>query len=848
MEGQSMPQTERERDMVLDHTQQAFTLDETTGTITAYIGPSKTALGDANKPVHLENGKFSKCQLHQAVQTFPTAPEGSYIVLENPSAKEDSPHPLPGKANQLVPLNMGRKINMPGPVQFPLWPGQIATVVEGHRLRSNQYLIVRIYNEEEATKNWTSGVVKPAAGDDDDKDDTSISERPDDLTIGQLLIIKGTKVSFYIPPTGVEVVADSEFASATYVRAAVTLERLEYCVLLDENGAKRYVRGPDVVFPKPTETFVTGSESFIRKFRAFELNKDMGLYIKVIADYNEGEDEDGKKVKAGEELFVTGADQKIYYPRAEHALIKYGDREIHFATAIPAGEGRYVLDKNTGAINTIKGPKMFLPDPRKEVMVRKVLDPKVINLLYPNNAEAMQHNTALRKMSKGSSGFVTDRQYRTTCGMMDEPLAATMLDAVDEAWGGDEMTRSATYTKPNMIQLDSKYDGVVAVDVWTGYAVQVVSKTGKRRVVVGPETVLLDYDESLEKLTLSTGKPKTTDRLLETVYLLTHNNKVSDIVNAETKDLVKVKVKVSYRVNFEGEPKKWFSVENYVKLLCDHVRSKMRNAIKKVGIEEFNNNSIDIVRNTILGMPVEGKGRPGQKFVDDNGMHVHEVEVLDVVIGDDRIANMLITAQHTAVEQTIQISADNKNLEVVKKHETIQQQINDAKHETREQELGLSKKESALVSDVALAKIAADEERAAERRKSLVADQKNADKIETMRLETQKARSEHALKVQSEEQQLAIALILKEAEAVKAKAGAITPQLVAAIQTLGDKQLAVTMAEASAPMAILGGKSLVEVATKIFSGTGFEGLIAQNFFGRSDRKAGKVTTPAPATK
>ena len=45
------------------------------------------------------------------------------------------------------------------------------------------------------------------------------------------------------------------------------------------------------------------------------------------------------------------------------------------------------------------------------------------------------------------------------------------------------------------------------------------SKTGRRRVEIGPTTVLLDYDEGLEILTLSRGKPKTQDKLLETPYL-----------------------------------------------------------------------------------------------------------------------------------------------------------------------------------------------------------------------------------------------------------------------------------------------------------------------------------------
>jgi len=93
-----------------------------------------------------------------------------------------------------------------------------------------------------------------------------------------MYIIKGTEISFYIPPTGIEVVKD-EFGN--FQRNAVTLERLEYCILLDENGNKRYVRGPEVVFPEPTEVFIEKDGQ--RKFKAIELNEIKGIYIKVIA-------------------------------------------------------------------------------------------------------------------------------------------------------------------------------------------------------------------------------------------------------------------------------------------------------------------------------------------------------------------------------------------------------------------------------------------------------------------------------------------------------------------------------------------------------------------------------------
>jgi hypothetical protein len=155
--------------------------------------------------------------------------------------------------------------------------------------------------------------------------------------------------------------------------------------------------------------------------------------------------------------------------------------------------------------------------------------------------------------------------------------------------------------------------------VWTGYAVLVTSKTGRRRVEVGPTTLLLDYEESLEALALSTGKPKTTDKLLETPFLRVENNQVTDVVEVETLDHVFVQLRLSYRVDFEGDALRWFTVENYVKFMCDHVRSVLKGQIRKVAVEAFYASSTDRIRDLILGVPADGK-RAGLAF--PNGMRI----------------------------------------------------------------------------------------------------------------------------------------------------------------------------------------------------------------------------------
>ena len=165
-----------------------------------------------------------------------------------------------------------------------------------------------------------------------------------------------------------------------------------------------------------------------------------------------------------------------------------------------------------------------------------------------------------------------------------------------QALVADEFSRASTYQQPRTITLEGKFQGAPVIAPWTGYAVCVTSKTGKRRIERGPTTVLLDYDETLEVLSLSTGTPKWDAKTLETPYLRVENNRVSDVIQAETQDHVPVEIRVAYRVDFEGDPMRWFAVADYVKLLCDHVRSLVKGQVWRHKIEELHATAVDKVR------------------------------------------------------------------------------------------------------------------------------------------------------------------------------------------------------------------------------------------------------------
>ena len=56
------------------------------------------------------------------------------------------------------------------------------------------------------------------------------------------------------------------------------------------------------------------------------------------------------------------------------------------------------------------------------------------------------------------------------------------------------------------------------------------------------------------------------------------------------------------------------------------------------------------------------------------------------------------------------------------------------------------------------------------------------------------------------------------AEFVK-RAQAVSPDLIAALQAFGDKEMIAKMSQAMAPLTYLGGESVAEIVGKIFAGT-----------------------------
>lgn len=804
----------RQRDFVLNMNEFAHILSKTDGNIKCAVGPFQTSLSQQETPVifNTVNKRFEECgDYDKAKQLFISAPEGWYVVLKNPTA--DGQHPQAGRPNQSPSnLEIGKKVNIFGPESFALYPGQMAKVIQGHRLRSNQYLLARVYDADAANKN--EGVVTDTDG---KEQKTSNKFFP-----GQMLVIEGTKVSFYIPPTGIEVIPVDE---KNYIRDAVTLERLEYCILKDENGNKRYLHGPDVVFPKPTETFVKSSHGGYC-FRAIELSKISGIYVKVIAEYTEN----GVTHPIGEELFITGNEQMIYYPRPEHAIISYDGKHMHHAIAIPEGEGRYVMNRETGEIKTVVGPKMYLPDPRKEVVVKRKLTSKECQLWYPGNVDAIGYNKSLNEKSLEKNIKKLDRVSDIKNFVFNSAFSdVASMDCLESNAG---ISRGTSYTKPRTITIDNRFDGVVTIDVWTGYAINVTSKSGTREVVVGPKTKLLNYDETLEVLELSTGRPKTTDNLIKTVFLRVENNKISDLINVQTKDFVNVQIKVSYCVDFlEKYKDKWFSVENYVKYMCDRQRSLLKREAKKYNIEDFYTNASDIVRKVCLALPNENEergesevGREG-RFFKENGMLVHDVEVLSIAV-EPNVASILNEHQEEMIRKCLELSDATRKMEVVTKLAAFEKEEAKIKHDNQIHKLELKK-------TLEMEELKTKEELDRKNQELLEAKtqaecdmQILIDSITEAKLERSKKVDAAQLEHDKTKADIEKAKQEAYAETVGKIMTAISPDLVAALTSTSNASMLETVTKSMAPYAIArGNESVAEVTDRLLRGTNLEKLI-----------------------
>lgn len=576
-----------------------------------------------------------------------------------------------------------------------------------------------------------------------------------DLTKGDIVLYVGpTKISLSNTERIVELRGD-RFVPVRAddpsfgVSAFVTASSAQYIVLENpakegtpkpirgSNGASELLVGRKVVVPGPA-TFPLLPGQRARVIDGHPLREDEYLVVRYY-DHVEGDPH-----PIGSEIVVRGSDVSFYVPRTGLEVV-------------PSAKGAYVRKAwrfpRPGGLH-VRVTKPITVGEGEELPAGR----------YEAGADVF--------LEDGDGYFFPSEHVEVIAAVHPIPIAEKEgIYVRDRATG-----RIATISGPRNYLPDPTREevvprllpGPVAVYVPPSFAVLVLGKT-KREVVVGPTTRILDYDEELEVLRLSTGRPKNDEHTLETTQLQIDGNKVSDVVRVKTTDHVELDVTLSYRVSFVargGDRERWFHVKDYVGLLCDHLGSILRAASRSITIDRFSTDATEVLRTAILGEKKDGP-RPGKLF-EENQMWVYDVEVLDVRILDAQVKKLLDDGQRAAIVA-----------EVTRREHERRRQVNAAESET-----------FALVSEL-------------DRRRT-------AQAIELRRMEQEAAVA--ALEREGEIERRALEARVT---AFERQMAAIAPELVATLRALGHQQLAAELSRNVAPLAILGGESVTEIVTRL---------------------------------
>jgi len=620
-----------------------------------------------------------------------------------------------------------------------------------------------------------------------------------DLTKGDIVLYVGpTKISLsntermivlcdgrFVPvrgdEAGVGVHRFVEATSAQYIILENPPQSAESQPVKGANSAVQLQFGRKIVVPGPA-VFPLWPGQRARVVDGHELRQNEYLVVRVY-------DDSSGSSPIGTELIVRGTEVSFYIPESGLEVVPAGGEYVRRA---------WRMEKNTGLHLRVVSP--FEASEGAQV---------------PPGHYAAGQDLFLR----GHQGFFFPTDSIEVVGEVAPlPLAEKEAIYVRQLDGG----KIATIEGPTNYLVDPTREEVVERELdeeaeelyrlldrnsWRALSVYVppstavmVTAKSHREVVVGPQTRILDYDEELEVLTLSTGRPKTDDELLATCFLQIQGNKVSDLVRVKTADHVELEVLLSYRVSFVGDSKNWFNVKNYVGLLCDHLGSIIRAAARSTSIDSFHAASTDVLRTAILGTHTEQGEREGRHF-QENQMWVYDVEVLDVRILDADVEQMLCDAQRMAIGSTIGRKQEELRLGDEKLKEAVNREIYSAQMATMVTATELEKASRAV--EVARTETAVEIERL---------DQLSRAGHEA---EAFSIRQRARLDAAQEEASLRARQLDATVAAFREQMQALQPELIATLKQLGREQLAGELSKNLSPLAILGGDSVADVVTRL---------------------------------
>jgi len=665
---------EGKKELVLVNNEYAWVKDLSGGQIYVYLGPHKEPLSvDSEIVIQGPNREFTPIggNLLKGV-TFTVALESQYVILHNPEVAGQ--RAMTKGKNDALQLQTGKSIIKRGPCEFPLWPGQQAEVVDGHRLTSDQFLRIRVEGEiaegdakalqELLKEDWLAPTpAAKAASQDPDKDFTLLIEatpstaaepvevKLPELTIGSEWIVRGSKTKFFIPPTGVKVLQATDPVTRSdedpYVMDGVPLDADEYVILKNRSGRISYVLGSTTVIPCEDQVFMTNRDGRNPVFKAQSIDENsgvllrtlvpmsrrtiqerMGLDVRVqftpVVSFDDDRDEDDERTPDADEMLPPGTqlvvwrEKRLVFPADGIQIIRKFE-----ALHILAGTARYVKNSLTGRTRIVQGECLYLADPRCEEFTSRQLTRDLIALWFPG----------------------------------------TTLEAYN----------------PELVPCITVPQGTAAMILKKG------TGSSTRKTIIGYTTYFLEWDETLCEMKLSTsrgGEAKTYQNAIRVCYLWMKSNRINDVLtDGRTREDCEFSVQYTLTVDFEEDHQdSWFNVDDYVFLVCEEVRSRLRGGLLATPISELSTDYVEIIRDIVLGTKPSAEPtkdeenvltrladyitphRPGISFP-RFGARLVDININAFSIQDPKLQAQLRTLQMAGINESVQTRTAQITLE-----------------------------------------------------------------------------------------------------------------------------------------------------------------------------------------
>lgn len=422
----------------------------------------------------------------------------------------------------------------------------------------------------------------------------------------------------------------------------------------DFMGVKRSPGDQWLVTNDQTQTYIEGvNDKIVAEVKPITLTSRQYCYVENPYDES-GKPQWGKiEVRVGEQTFfllpnesILGSIEKIYILDENDALILEATDDFY--------DEEFAIHRRARENWMIKGPREYIPS---------------INALIKSQQKA-------KALDSNEGVYIRDLVTGAVRAVIGEKI---LLKDTEEFWEKELDPVCEKIIYGSRASQRKKHE-IVTYPVGDNSVVQIYDfKTNKKRVVFGPEMVLLQPMEEFTVLKLSGDVPKRENQEQVISMPLGQSNFEDEIV-VETNDHASIILHLSYAGNFildreKDDPSKIFNIEDYVGIACKTLASRIRGIVSSIPYNEFHHNYSSIIKQACFG-------RSGYYHFHENDFRIIECDVKNQYIHDLEIREKLKNNTSMAIElktkaNELKYELQRKMIEEESKGKLILQKLKD---------------------------------------------------------------------------------------------------------------------------------------------------------------------------